>query len=113
MAKNPDEPDIIPLEAFIAADAGTGRISPNPEMLPSLHEAEIIFGVDVMTGHRFLLYGRAQLKRIAETGIEEMAPVLYIGLDQETDELEKVVIIVEVVKGECDYIGSDDEPESH
>ena len=65
--------------------------------------AEIIFGIDVMSQRRFLLYGAKTLERIAQTGSAEMLPVIAIELDQETEELEMAVALVRTVKGSDDY----------
>jgi hypothetical protein len=64
---------------------------------------DVIIGVDVMSGHEFLVYGRKTVERISRMDSEEEFSVLYIGLDQETEELERLVALVEVVKGSHDY----------
>jgi hypothetical protein len=93
----------IPIDALFASDG----ISPNPELdaAKMLSEAQVIIGRDVMTGHEFLLFGRDRLARIARTGVEQAAVVLKIELDQETDELEKLIALVEFIKGKHDYPG--------
>jgi hypothetical protein len=63
----------------------------------------VIFGVDVMTEHQFLVYGRDVLKEIMDTGKGRSLRVLRIGLDQETEELEKLLALVELVRGRHDY----------
>ena len=63
----------------------------------------MIFGVDVMSQRRFLVYGRKTLERISRAGGEHLCKILFIGLDQETEELEKLLALVKVVKGYDDY----------
>jgi hypothetical protein len=55
----------IPIQALFAAD-GT---SPNPavDYRPLLGRADLIFGVDVMTGDEFLVYGRAAIEDVVRT----------------------------------------------
>ena len=92
--------DIIPIEALF--DEGTGpNLSADPR--PALAEAEVIFGVDVMSQRRFLVYGRKTLERISRSKKRRLCKILFIGLDQETEELEKLLALVQVVKGYDDY----------
>ncbi len=93
---------IIPLEAIFAADS----LSPNPECdpRPMLGKADVILGVDVMSGHEFLVYGRRALEEIVATGQSRKLAVVRIGIDQETDELEKLLALVSVMKGGFDYM---------
>jgi hypothetical protein len=92
---------IIPFEALFAADG----INPNPECdpRPELHRADVILGVDVMSGREFLVYGRKALEEIVATGETREHAVVRIGIDQETDQLEKLSALVQVVKGSHDY----------
>jgi hypothetical protein len=93
---------IIPLEAIFAADS----LDPNPECdpRPTLDRADVIFGVDVMSGREFLVYGRKTLEEIVATGESRELALVRIGIDQETDELEKLLALVSVVKGSFDYL---------
>jgi hypothetical protein len=104
MTSEPEgQPDVIPIHALFAADG----INPNPEhadeIRQALHDAEVIFGVDVMSQHEFLVYGRHVPQQVLDTGQERDVHVLRIGLDMETDELERLVALVRVVKGHDDY----------
>ena len=96
------ERSIIPLEAILAADS----LDPNPECdpRPMLDQADVIFGVDVMSGHEFVVYGRKALEEIVATGQSRELAVVRIGIDQETDEMEKLLALVSVVKGSFDYL---------
>ena len=97
--------DYLPIESLFASDG----LNPNPESdpRPMLHRAEVIFGVDVMTGHQFLVFGKAALQKIVASGTAENLQTVYIGLDQETDELEKLCALVQTIKGYYDYEGED------
>ena len=98
-----NEPDVIPIHAFFAADGLKPNLELADEILEALHEAEVIFGVDVTSQHEFLVYGRHVLQQVLESGQERDAHVLRISLDMETDELEQLIDLVRVVKGHHDY----------
>jgi hypothetical protein len=73
----------------------------NPRELVA--SADVILGVDIDSDHEFVVYGRDRLRRVIGSGESEMARVLRIELDQESDELEKLIALVQVVKGSHDY----------
>jgi len=95
----------IPLESLFAADG----ISPNPEVDPraALAEAEVVLGIDVMTRHSVVVFGRNALKAIVRTGKARVVPVLGVEIDLETDDLEKLCALMVVVKGRHDYGSAD------
>ena len=91
---------IIPLEALF--DEGTGpNLSADPRN--ALRDADVIIGVDVMSRREFVVYGRKSIEKLFRSGKPERLGVMYIGLDQETEELEKLIALVRVVKGHDDY----------
>jgi integrase len=65
--------------------------------------AEVVFAVDVMSGDRALVLGRGLLERIAAGGVTQGVEVLDVELDMETDELERLVALVQVVTSN-DYL---------
>jgi hypothetical protein len=96
-----DHIPIVPLEAFFDLNGVGPNRSHDPK--PELIAAEIILGVDVMTQNEFLVYGRERLGQILMGNEDVEVTVLRIGVDQETEELEKLTAMVEVVKGRHDY----------
>lgn len=56
-----------------------------------------------MSGNKALVYGRSVLEGIAARGVAPGVEVLSVELDMETDELERLVALVRVVKGHDDY----------
>jgi hypothetical protein len=70
---------------------------------PALHSAEVVVGVDVMSGNQFLVYGREALSKAARGGSKKGLRVLRVELDQETQELELLCALVHVVKGRHEY----------
>jgi hypothetical protein len=95
------EGPIVPIHALFGAHG----MEPNPDADPEpmLQSADLITGVDIMSGQEFLVYGRRTLERIADGTAGDPVHVLRVGLDQDTDELEKLVVLVESVKGRHDY----------
>lgn len=98
-----------PIAALFGTEDDSTKPNTSLDRHPSeiINEADLIFGVDVMTRNQFLLYGRNLLQQIVESEISEPCHVIAIELDQETDELEKIIALVEVIKGSCDYQSND------
>jgi hypothetical protein len=82
----------------------------NPEYRDLLRDAEVIFAHDVSTGSNSIVFGRDVLQRIAGSDAGGEAKVLTVELDQGTDELEYLVTVVELVKGQHDYKPSSGSP---
>src|SRR4051794_20883002 len=80
---------------------------PNPacadEGREVLRGADVIFGVDVMSQEQFVVYGRAALEGVVSSGVPGPQVVLRVELDQETEELERLIALVRVVKGHDGY----------
>src|SRR4051812_30406888 len=95
------------MENYISIDAlfdesGTGpNLSADPR--PLLNAAEVVFGVDRMSGREFLVYGADVLRHVIKSGQSESLYALRIELDQETEDLERLIALVTVVKGKHDY----------
>lgn len=101
-----DMPRVVPIHALLNA-AGTGpNLSADPR--PDLHASEVIIGVDMMTGHEFVAFGRRTLEQIVCSGQARPVRIMRVGIDQETDELERLLAIVQAVKGSDDYRASTD-----
>jgi hypothetical protein len=56
-----------------------------------------------MSQREFLVYGRIVLEEIVKSGTSQKLNTIHVAIDQETDELEKLVALVQVVKGHDDY----------
>lgn len=97
--------DIIPINAIFHPATGLDDPALTTEAGQALRDAELIFGVDVMSGREFLVFGRALLEGIIRTRQGRPTAAMRIGVDQETDDLEKLVAAVEFVKGSHDYVG--------
>lgn len=104
-------PKRIPI-VNIDALFGDTHAEPNPaaDPRPMLYAAKVILAVDHMTGREILVYGRKALGKIIAGGKPKKLPVLLIGLDAESDDREKLLALLTVVKGRHDY-GPDEEPQ--
>ena len=100
MNPNDKEFPVIPIHSLF----DTSGVAPNLEADPrqALCDAEVILGVDVMSRNEFLLYGRRTLERIVK-GKSRSVKMIRIGLDQDSDDLERIMALVEVVKGRHEY----------
>jgi len=96
-------PDVVPIEALF----GEGR-EPNSEVdyRRLLANADLIFGVDVMSGKQFILFGSLSLEKLVRTGQSNILGVVNVGLDLETMEIEKLATLVQDIKGHHDYCGA-------
>jgi hypothetical protein len=91
---------VVPIDALFGEYCGP-NFSADPRA--ALHAAAVIIGVDVMSGREFLVYGRPLLEEIQKSGMPRPLAVFKVGLDEDTDELEKLIALVQVVKGRHDY----------
>jgi len=93
------------LEAFFAPEQTDGWLNPNPDLLPALHEAEVIFGRDTSTCNLFIVFGRDVLTAIINSGLSRSVKTLITEIDQDeaSDDLEKLLALMHVVKGCDDY----------
>jgi len=102
MSTTPKKPAAVPIHAFFAA----GTLAPNPErpeLRPALMRADVIIGVDVMSEREFLVYGRQVLRAVRRARKPRELIVMRIAIDQETDELEMLTAMVELLRGRHDY----------
>jgi len=93
-------PDVIPIAALFDEAYGP-NLSDDPRS--DLHAADIIMGVDVMSQREFIVYGRDLLERIAAGTQATEASMMRIGIDQDADELQRMIALVITIKGSHDY----------
>jgi len=98
-----EHPDIVPIDALF----GEGR-DPDAEVAYKqlLADADLIFGVDVMSGNQFILFGTLSLEELVRTGQSNILRVVNVGLNQETMDIEKLATLVQDIKGHHDYCGA-------
>lgn len=102
MSGDANLPDVVPIAALFDDQLGP-NLSADPRH--ALQAAQVILGVDVMSGRQFVLYGR---ERLGESRTPSPVRMLRIAVDQETDELEKLLALVQTIKGKHDYQLSDE-----
>jgi hypothetical protein len=95
--------EIVPIAALF----GEGR-DPNTEVeyRRLLAVADLIFGVDVMSGKQSIVFGRWSLEELVRTGHSNILGVVNVGIDQETMEIEKLATLVQDIRGHHDYHGA-------
>ena len=96
----------ISIHALFAADS----INPNESLDVHPRElvasADVILGVDVISQHEALFFGRRTLEQVAADTQSRKVSVLKVELDMDTDEVERLAALVQVVKGHHDYQAS-------
>jgi hypothetical protein len=92
--------DVIPIAALFDHALGP-NLADDPRGL--LQSADVIVAVDVMSQAEALIYGREALTRISKSREADELGVMKVGLDVETDELERLIALVRVIKGHDDY----------
>ncbi len=97
-----DPQTAIPIDALFATDG----VDPNPERDPrqDITGADVILGLEVMSGQQFLLHGRGTLERIARSGKSGRPRCPLIALEKETEELERALALLIVLKGRHDDV---------
>ncbi|MCH5373312.1 MAG: hypothetical protein JJ992_05010, partial [Planctomycetes bacterium] len=68
-----------------------------------LSDAEVILAVDWTTHQEFLIFGRETLQRIVDRDSPDARHVMYVGVDRNAGDLERLCALVKEVKGRCDY----------
>ena len=97
-APNGDMAEPIPLEAFFGRE-----VQVNPVTKDLILQADVILGIDVMIGQEYVVFGKPALQRIAETGRGEDLRILRVGIDEATDDLDKLCGLVMLLRGRFDY----------
>jgi hypothetical protein len=92
--------DIVPIEALLGAERNHVEDVENRRLLAI---ADLIFGVDLKSGKQSLIFGRSALEELVRFGKSDILRVVNVGIDQETEELEKLAALVQDIKGYHDY----------
>src|SRR5262249_50228524 len=98
---NESFPPAVPIHALLDESGVRPNLCADPRR--ALHDAEVIFGVDVASGNEVIVYGRQVLERIALGRGARAVGVLRVSLDQATGEVEQLIALVGVVKGRDAY----------
>ena len=98
----------ISLNDLLAAESReAGAESPDPREL--LRSAEVILGQDITSGRQFIVYGRETVEEIAagQSGAARHVAIVAVELEHQTDDLNKLLALVESLKGYRDYPGGE------
>jgi len=96
-----EHPDIIPIEDFFR-DSNPIEGGGYRQLLV---DADLIFGIDELSGKQSVVYGRMSLEELVRCGHCNILGVVNIGVDEETLDLEKLAAIVQEIKGYHDCSG--------
>lgn len=70
-----------------------------------LSEVEIIFGRDIRTQEVFLIYGRKRLRELSKNGgTDADVDVLMIDVSRQTNDLDRLLALVQMAKHGYDYV---------
>ena len=77
--------------------------------LEQIKNARIIIGVDRRKQSMAVFYGRERMFEIIAAGIADDNSALVIRYDNDSEQLEILAGVVQVLKGRCDYLSSAEE----
>ena len=75
------------------------------ELAKFLSPAAVILAVDKKTGKEVCVYGRKALEEIVRSGVAQKLPVTKIPVDFATEQLERALAVVLMVKGSYEWNG--------
>jgi hypothetical protein len=93
-------PAPVPLNALLDDNH---ELDPAAAACADVYAADVILGVDVVSQKQFIVFGRKTLRRLVRGGAGRGAKVLLIAVDEETEELPKLLTLVMATKGRHDY----------
>ena len=96
----------IPIDALVSTEGNEPNVQPGFDARQILLAADVVLGIDVMTRNTFIVFGREFLQEIASgTRSSERSAIVKVELDEGTDELARLVSLVESVRGRHDDTG--------
>ena len=98
-----EHPDIVPIENLIG-DARDRNA--DDEFRRIMAAADLIFGIDILRGQQYVIYGRLALEELNRKGRCKILGIFNVGIDQETTDIEKLVNLVGDLKGHHDCYGA-------
>lgn len=94
----------LSIHALLAADGTGPNVQPEFDARQIIQAADVILGMDVMTRGTFIVYGRAFLNELSEGKRDpQIAGVVKVELDQDSDELDQLLALVEGIKGHHEF----------
>lgn len=94
----------ISIHALLATDSEGPNLQPGFDARQIIEAADLILGMDVMTRGTFIVFGREFLNELSDgSTATQIAAIVKIELDQESDELAILLALVESVKGRHEF----------
>jgi hypothetical protein len=94
----------ISIHALLAEDGVSPNVQPDFDARQILQAADVILGMDVMTRGTFIVYGRDFLANVSDARKDaQIAALIKVELDQDSDELAKLLSLVDNVKGRHEF----------
>jgi hypothetical protein len=80
-----------------------GHSQTTPGTKEAFRQAEVIMAVDLSTGREILVFGKALIEKIVRSGKARTVRMVRIAIDEETEDLERLIALVQAFKGSHDY----------
>jgi hypothetical protein len=94
----------ISIHALLSADDASPNVQPDFDAREIIQAADVILGMDVMTRGTFIVYGREFLNELSDGRRNpQIAAIVKVELDRDSDELPKLLALVESVKGRHEF----------
>jgi hypothetical protein len=92
------------IHALLAADGTAPNVQPEFDARRLIQVADVILGMDVMTRGTFIVYGREFLEELSDGRRDpQVAAIVKVELDQDSDELDSLLALVESIKGRHEF----------
>ena len=92
------------IHALLAADGAGPNVQPEFDARRLVEAADVILGMDVMTRGTFIVYGREFLGELSDGRRDpQIAAIVKVELDQDSDELDHLLALVESIKGRHEF----------
>jgi len=99
----------ISIHALLAEDGINPNVQAGFDARQILQAADVILGMDVMTRGTFIVYGRDFLADVSNARKDaQIAALVKVELDQDSDELAQLLSLVNSVKGRHEFQKPDD-----
>lgn len=98
-----DHQDIVPIKEFFQFSGDTDVEKSYTRLLA---DADLIFGIDEISGKQSIVFGIASLEELIRIGHCNILGIVNVGLGQEQMDIERLATLVKDIKGHHDYCGS-------
>lgn len=97
------------IHALLGEDNAGANVQPGFDAGQILQAADVILGMDVMTRGTFIVFGREFLSELSDGSRDpQLAGIVKVELDQDSDELDSLLGLVASVKGRHEFRRTDE-----